>query len=122
LTMRSNTPEHWLEVETIGNVVVGRFIHCRILHEEAVEQAGRQMLALIQDTGCANVLLDLKHVEGMTTAFLGKLVALYNQVTAGNGRLALCGVRPFLLEIFTICHFPGRDAIYPGEQQALASF
>src|SRR6185369_1528181 len=77
--MRSRTPEHWLEVETIGVVAVGRFIHCRILHEEAVEEAGRQMLALSRDTGCPNVLLDLDNVEGMTTAFVGKLVSLYNQ-------------------------------------------
>jgi anti-anti-sigma factor len=120
--MPSRTPEHWLEVETIGNVAVGRFIHCRILHEAAVEEAGRQMLALVNDSGCKNVLLNLDNVEGMTTAFLGKLVALYNQVTAGGGRLALCRVRPILMEIFNICHFPGRSSIYPGEQEALDSF
>ena len=58
----------------------------------------------------------------MTTAFLGKLVALYNQVTSAGGRLALCRVRPILMEIFTICQFPGRSAIYAGEQEALDSF
>ena len=120
--MRSRTPEHWLEVETIGNVAVGRFIHCRILHEEAVEEAGRQMLDLSRDTGCPNVLLDLNNVEGMTTAFVGKLVTLYNQITAAGGRLALCRVRPLLREIFTICQFPGRHAIYNGEREALESF
>lgn len=120
--MRTRTSEHWLEVETIGSVVVGRFIHCRILHEQAVEDAGQQLLGLTEATGCAHVLLDLGNVEGMTTAFVGKLVALYNQVTAAGGRLAMCRVRPFLSEIFTICRFPGRAAIYPSEQEALDSF
>ena len=65
---------NWLEVETVGDVAVGRFAQCRILHDEAVQEAGTQLLGLMEATGCRKVLLDLTQVEGMSTAFMGKLM------------------------------------------------
>jgi anti-sigma B factor antagonist len=120
--MAKHKPTNWLEVETVGDVAVGRFAQCRILHDDAVQEAGQQLLGLVDATGCRKVLLDLAGIEGMTTSFMSKLVALHQQVERGGGRLALCGVSPSLLEIFTICQFTRLVHIYPGEQKALESF
>ena len=120
--MPPRTHGHWLQVETVGEVAVGRLTQCRILNEDAVEQAGTQLLGLMESTGCKKVVLDLGTVEGMSTAFMGKLVALHRQVEAAGGRLVLCQVRPALLEVFTICRFNKLVQIYAGEQEALQSF
>ena len=113
---------HWLEVEMVGDVVVGRFVRCRILNEDAVQQAGEQLLDLAQGTGQPKVVLDLGGIEGMSTSFLGKLTALRTKVVEAGGRLALCRVSPVVQEILTICRFDRLAPIYAGEHEALESF
>lgn len=113
---------HWLEVETVGDVVVGRFVHCRILSEDAVQQAGEQLLDLVESGSAPKVVLDLGGVEGMSTSFLGKLTALRTRVVDAGGRLALCQVNPVVQEILTICRFDRLAPSYGTEHEALESF
>ena len=113
---------HWLEVETVGDVVVGRFVRCRILNEDAVQQAGEQLLGLVEGGGQPKVILDLRGVEGMSTSFLGKLTAFRTKVVDAGGQLALCRVSPLVQEILTICRFDRLAPVYASEQEALGSF
>jgi anti-anti-sigma factor len=120
--MLSRPQQHWLEVETVGDVTVARFTRPRLLEEEAVEAVGQQLLRLAEDTGCCKFVLNFGKVESLTTAFFGKLVALHKQVDRSGGRLVLCQVGPFVREIFKILELPRPVTVYDAEQDALQSF
>ena len=120
--MLSRPQQHWLEVETVGDVTVARFTRPRLLEEEAVEAVGKQLLRLAADTGCSKFVLNFGKVESLTTAFFGKLVALHKQVADSGGRLVLCQVGPFVREIFKILELPRPVSVYDAEQEALQSF
>jgi anti-sigma B factor antagonist len=53
---------------------------------------------------------------------LGKLISLQRKVKARGGRLALCGIRPQLYEVFRILQLPQLLAIYADEEAALQEF
>jgi anti-anti-sigma factor len=120
--MLSRPHQHWLEVETVGDVTVARFTRPRLLEEEAVEAVGQQLLRLAEDTGCCKFVLNFGKVESLTTAFFGKLVALHRRVEESGGRLVLCQVGPFVREIFKILELPRPVSVYDAEQEALQSF
>jgi anti-sigma B factor antagonist len=85
-----------LEVEHVGRVAVVRFVRRQIVTEEAVEALGEQLLSLGDDWGHRQVVLNFGNVERVSTALLGKLVALQRRLGLTGGGLALCEVRPEL--------------------------
>lgn len=102
----SETTEGGVAVFTIG----GRF-------DSSVARAIRERLSKRIAAGATRMLLDLHRLEYISSAGFWALLAIEREMTAGGGRLALCGIdgeagRLFemsgLAELFTIS--PGRDA------------
>src|SRR6516165_3077695 len=111
-----------LEVETVGDVTVARFTRRSFLAPELVEALAEQMLRLVEESSCCKFVLNFANVETMTTAMVGNIVQLQKKIEDGGGRLALCNVDPFLLEIFKILNLRRVFAIHTDEASALASF
>lgn len=88
-----------LEIEHVGRVAVVKVLHRQVLTEEAVENLGRQLLSLTDDSGHRHVVLDFNNVERLSSALVGRLVALQGRLRQAGGRLALCGVRPEFLAL-----------------------
>jgi anti-sigma B factor antagonist len=113
---------HWMEVEMVGDVAVVRFTQRSILGEDAIAAIGQQLFELAESGTASKFVLNFARVESMTTAMMGKLIALQRKVEGSQGRLALCNIGPFLSEIFKILHVPPQMGIYREEQEALQSF
>jgi anti-anti-sigma factor len=111
-----------LEVETIGDATVARFTHRSLLGDDLVTALSEQLLQAVEERGCRKLVLNFARVESMTTAMVGRLILLQQRIEAGGGRLALCTLDPFLLQIFNVLRLGDVFAIHADEAAALASF
>ena len=120
--MAPQTRPGWLEVEQIGDVTVAKFTARYILDEEKVQTVGNQLLSLGEQLAGRRLVLNFGTVERLSSEMLGKLISLQRKVKARGGRLALCGIRPQLYEVFRILQLPQLLAIYADEEAALQEF
>ena len=112
----------WLEIEQVGDVTVVRFTTRTILGNDAIEAIGGQLLGLVEQAGCRQFVLNLENVESVSTAMVGKLVGVHRRLEAAHGRLVLCRLGPFLVEIFKVLNLGPLARVYGDEQEAVQSF
>jgi anti-anti-sigma factor len=72
-------------------------------------------------SGAANVLVDLAHVEYISSAGLRALMIASKQSKATGGRLAVAALTPIVNEIFTISHFGLVVQVFPTRAEAIAA-
>jgi anti-sigma B factor antagonist len=112
-------PAPWLAVERVGAITVVRFARASILEDEAVAIVRERLFDLVDNQGQRLVVLNFGRAVGLTSRMLGQVVALHQKLQASGGRLVLCGVSPFLHEVFATAELPGALCIRDGEDEAL---
>jgi anti-sigma B factor antagonist len=111
-----------LEVEDIGDVTVVNFVDRRILDEQNIQIIGEQLFSLVDEVGRRKILLNFGNVEFLSSAALGKLIALHKKLQAVGGRLILCNIDPEIYEVFEITRLDRFFNIQKEEQAALQAF
>ena len=111
-----------LEVEDIGDVTVVNFTDKKILDEQNIAVIGEQLFSLVDELGRKKILLNFGNVEYLSSAALGKFVALHKKVSAAGGRLILCNIDPQIYEVFEITKLNKLLNIQKEEQTALQAF
>lgn len=111
--------DHLLEAEHLEHATVIRFKRRTILDSRAIEAIGEHLLRLAGDREHQAFVLNFAGVESLTSAMLGKFVALHRLLNESGGRLAFCCVDPFLMEVFKIVQIPERIPIHADEAGAL---
>jgi anti-anti-sigma regulatory factor len=117
--MSNNKPPDLLEISEVRGVTVVRFTRRTILEPDLIDAIGERLLALVREKPGRMLALDFARVETLPSAMLGKLVTLHTAVGEGGGRLAFCGVDPFLQQIFRVCNLPHDIPIHPSEADAV---
>jgi anti-sigma B factor antagonist len=117
--MSLQTRHGGLEIESVGRVTVVKFLHRRILTEALVETLGRQLLGLVEDSSRCHLVLNFGNVERLSSALLGKVVALERAVRGAGGRLAVCKVRPELNHLLKLTRLDKYMDLYASEWEAL---
>jgi anti-sigma B factor antagonist len=112
-------PAPWLTVEQAGAATVVRFARASILEDEVVAEVRERLFDLVDNQGQRLVVLNFGRAVGLTSRMLGQVVALHKKLQASGGRLVLCGVSPFLHEVFATAELPGALCIRDGEEEAL---
>ena len=110
-----------LELEQVGEITVIRITNKRLVDDAIVDVVGRELLRLAGDPGRARMLLDFRGVESLSTGVLSVLLSLRQRLLAQGGRLALCGLRPEVREVFTIAGMEGPLNVHDTERGALLS-
>lgn len=80
-----------------------------------------EMLKLF-DEGKNNIVIDLKDVRFVDSSGLGSLVSGFKNASARNGNLKLCGLQPQVKSMFELTRLHRVFEIFPGLDEALASF
>jgi anti-sigma B factor antagonist len=111
-----------LELEQVGEVTIIRLTAHRLLDQSEVDAVKDSLLRLAGDPGRLQMLLDFAAVEAFSSGVLAILLTLRRLLLATGGRLALCGLRPGLREVFGIAGLEGPLNLYDSEQEALQSF
>ncbi len=106
----------------VGDTTVLRFHQRTLLGTDLIDQVSQRMQQAVRDHGCRKLVLNLANVESMTTAMVGKIVLLKHTVEKDGGRLVLCSLDSFLLQIFRLFNLTDSFSIHGDEQAALASF
>jgi anti-sigma B factor antagonist len=109
-----------LQTETIGDVLVVNFVDRKILDEQNIQVIGEQLFGLVDQN--QKILLNFSNVEYLSSAALGKLIALNKKVKAADGRLILCSIDPNIYEVFELTRLDQILTIEKDEQTALQAF
>lgn len=108
-----------LRVQKQDDVAVISFVTSRILDQSNVQQLGEEFEAVVEEHGFKKVVVNFENVSYMSSAVMGKLVALLKKLQAVGGELRLCNIEEGIYEIFEIMRFDRMFDIAPGEQQAI---
>jgi anti-sigma B factor antagonist len=90
------------EVEDVGDVTVVRFMDRKILDEPTMQAVREPLFQLVDQLGRRKVLIDFRHVEYLSSAFLGTLITLNKKIHEAGGQLALSNLDPQLQEVFQL--------------------
>jgi len=72
--------------------------------------------------GGQKLLVDMNRVEYVSSAGLRVLLAAAKKSSSLGGRLVLCGLQPYVLEVFEVAGFTSIFQIAPDAASALQSF
>ena len=103
-------------------VHVVEFTDSKILDEANIEQIGDRLFALIRERDQPKMVLDFANVDHLSSAALGKLLRVREEINKRNGQLRLCGIKPQIYEVFTITKLDQIFKIQPDRSEAMASF
>lgn len=109
----------YLAAERKGDVVVLRF-HARVNADAYTTPAIASDLQSLGDPGREKAMvLDLANLDYASSAFLGTLIAWYQDAEERGVRLRLCAVNPRLLEVFRLVNLDRFIPIDAGVEEAL---
>jgi anti-anti-sigma regulatory factor len=117
--MAEDAYEQLLEVAQIEQTTVVRFRRRTVLEPSSIRAIGSKLSRLVNEDGRRTILVNFQGVESLTSAMIGELATLHRGLIACGGRLAFCGVEPFLMQVFKVVKIPERIAIYGDETAAL---
>ncbi len=81
----------FLTLEDRQPAVVATITRAQLSEEENIEVLGRELMDLVDQHGCRQIVVSLQHVTYITSAALGKLIALHRRLHRKDGRLIVCG-------------------------------
>ena len=111
-----------LDVEYGNEVTLVRVTCRRLWDDEETQALERQLSDLIKQGGCRKLVVSLALAEAVSSAALGKFIALHKRIEALGGRLALCHVHPHLHEGLDAARLTQFFHIYKDEREAAHSF
>lgn len=109
-----------LKVEEKGEVVLIQVKEERLDAHNSGELKN-QMLNLFEE-GKNHIAIDLQDVRFVDSSGLGALVSGFKNASARNGNLKLCGLQPQVKSMFELTRLHRVFEIFPGTEEALASF
>ena len=83
----------YLSVDHDGETVIARFTRATLTDDENIEQLGRELFSLVDQFDRRKVVLDLSHVEYVTSSVLGKIITLHRKLHRKDGTLVICHVK-----------------------------
>jgi len=111
-----------LFVQNRSGVTVVSFLDFSVLDRTQIEAIGNELLGLVSDNDRKRVLINFEGVDYLSSAMLGKLIAVHKRLALKKGELKLCGIKPSIREVFEITRLDKVFDIYADEDAALADF
>ncbi|MBI5365863.1 MAG: STAS domain-containing protein [Planctomycetes bacterium] len=111
-----------VEVARVGDVTVAELTGQRILDETSLQEMARKLMRLAEDCARGKLVIDFGKVDYLSSAVLGKIVAVHKKLASEQGQLRLCNVRPSIREVFKITNLDKVVEIHPNRDAAVSSF
>jgi anti-anti-sigma factor len=89
-------------IQTLGDIVLVKVMKEKLLDLASITALHDELMNQLERHPRISLVIDLADVTYLSSAMLGKFVALYKAIKAGKGRLAIGGVKPALKPLFTI--------------------
>ena len=91
----------YFTIEERGAIVVVKIIRASLSEEDNIEHLGQELAMLVDQFGCRLLVANFELVTLITSAALGKFIALHRTLHRREGRLALCGVMNMMAEVLS---------------------
>ncbi|MCH8343328.1 MAG: STAS domain-containing protein [Planctomycetes bacterium] len=98
------------------------FVDRNILDEANIQQIGEEISQLVERKPQPKVLISFENVDHLSSAALGTLITINNQIRGKDGQLRLANIDPQIYEVFVITKLNKLFQIHDSAEQALASF
>ena len=82
----------YFTIDDRGAIVVAHISKLGLSEEDNIEQLGQELSMLVDQFGCRKLVVSFEIVRLVTSAALGKFIALNRNLRRREGRLVLCGV------------------------------
>lgn len=111
-----------LLTEKYKDVVVAYFQESSILDDRNIQALADELFDIVDRHTKIDLLLNFEAVEYLSSAVLGKLIALHKKVATEKGRLKLCAIKANILEVFKVTRLDKVLEIHPTQEAAMAAF
>jgi len=111
-----------LLIENRSGITVVNFLDFSVLDRTQIEAIGNELLDLVADGARKKVLINFEDVDYLSSAMLGKLIAVHKRLALNKGELKLCGIKASIREVFEITRLDKVFDIYPDRESAIAAF
>jgi anti-sigma B factor antagonist len=105
-----------------GDVHMVLFKDKKILDDTVLDEIRSELNQVIGKQSGPDLLLDFANVEFMSSAMLGLLGQFHKKITAGHGRLKMCGIRKEIMQVFKLTSLDRLFSIHADAPAALATF
>ncbi len=89
----------YFAIDDRGAVVVAHIARASLSEEDNIEQLGQELSKLVDQFGCRRLAVNFEIVTLITSAALGKFIALHRNLHRRDGRLVLCGVAAMVQDV-----------------------
>ena len=89
----------YFTIEERGPVVLAHIAKASLSEEDNIEQLGQELSMLVDQFGCRQLTVNFEIVTMITSAALGKFIALHRNLHRREGRLVLCGVTGMVQDV-----------------------
>src|SRR5579864_1605789 len=89
-----------LKAEEVGNVLVLTILDTHVEGDTIAEELRTTMLRALEGSSCRNVVIDLQHIQYVSSAAFRPFLSLRRSLKERSGRLMLCGLNPVVGDIF----------------------
>jgi anti-sigma B factor antagonist len=87
-----------------------------------MQELAEDLASLLENLEQKNVLLDLSHVEFISSAALNRLINFQKRVHDAGGKLKLCGLRPAIESVFAATRLNQLFDLCKTEVEAVSHF
>ncbi|MCC6739548.1 MAG: STAS domain-containing protein [Planctomycetia bacterium] len=108
--------------QTAGDVTVVFLQDARILDETTVKVIADELMRLVDNTFKIKLMIDFSNVEYLSSAVLGKLVAIHKKVAEGKGVMKLACIKPAIKEVFKITKLDKVFELHDTHQACMDAF
>ncbi|MFW5829815.1 MAG: STAS domain-containing protein [Planctomycetota bacterium] len=109
-------------IETYGSVIWFQVLKDRLLDTDDIAELGQALMRQTDLVPKISLVLEMQAVTHMSSAMLGKLVALHKKVTKVRGRMCICGLGPSLMPLFKVTKLHKVFDLQPSAQDMILMY
>ncbi len=120
--MPPTSPDSRIRVKRVENVTQVEFLDRNILDEANIQTIGHEIATIVDKEPNPRLLISFTGVEHLSSAALGTLIQVNNQVRNRSGQLRLANIDAQIYEVFTITRLNKLFSIHASTDEAMKSF
>ena len=113
-------PVPYLKIEPEGDALHITFNHPHLTEEDNIDELGHLLFSQVDDHGVRQVILNLQHVQLLTSSVIGKIITLHRKLHRLQGHLVLCHLTERVTDVFNSSRLLGYFHIVPDRPSAVA--
>lgn len=111
-----------LRVKQHSNITQVEFVDRNILDEANIQQIGEEINSIVESGDAPRVLISFSNVDHLSSAALGTLITINNNIKKRKGQLRLANIDPQIYEVFKITKLDRLFQIHDTTDAAMSSF